>query len=400
MTRLCRVLAVGTGSWLLLSAVALAQSSADLIRAIPALGDFDYAVRTEASRTFRRADAATAVPALIDAANRHEDSYVQFRAAVLLYGFGGIQTEAFFRAALDSPNDRIRAVAYDYAEHAPDPRLVPKLLTALDRETSEFVRPALVRALAAHDDDTVVRARLLHAVDQGEGYFRGGVIEALGDYVAVYAVEPLVRIASERGPLRDDALLALGKIGDKRALAVVSAAQAEAAGSESESGDDAALLPIVSATACLLDTDCPNQIRYVVDALTYGATTDGGDQALLRGAATAAAALAMAGREGAIDALNALFDVGIGAADPGRRAPIALALGTVALRTPERVRAVLMLRDDLDASLLLLRDAFDMLDEDMPEERFFVLMRGSYWNESETPQARAVAEAVMQVLEF
>ena len=399
MIRLCRILTVGAGLWLMLSTVALAQSSADLIRAIPALGDFDHAVRTEASRILRRAEAATVVPTLIDAANRHEDSYVQFRAAVLLYGFGGTQTEAFFRAALDSPNDRIRAVAYDYAEHAPDPRLVQKLLTALDRETSEFVRPALVRALAAHDDDTTVRARLVSAVDQGEGYFRGGVIEALGDYVAEYAVEPLVRIASERGPLRDDALLALGKIGDQRALTVVSAAQAEAAGSESESGDDAALLPIVSATACLLDTDCPNQIRYVVDALMYGAATNGADQGLLRGAATAAAALAMAGREGASDALNALFDVGIGAAEPGR-APIALAIGTVALRTPERVSAVLMLRDDLDASLLLLRDAFDMLDEDMPEERFFVLMRGSYWNESETPQARAVAEAVMRVLEF
>ena len=114
--------------------------------------------------------------------------------------------------------DRVRAAAYDYAEHAPDPMLVPKLLTALDRETSEFVRPALVRALAAHDDDAAVRARLVRDVDEGEAYFRGGVIEALGDYGASYAVEPLVRIASEGGPLRDDALLALGKIGDERAL--------------------------------------------------------------------------------------------------------------------------------------------------------------------------------------
>ena len=403
MTPGCRAVSIAAGAAWLVSGAALAQAPADLgeldlAQAIPALGDFDYAVRSEASRVVRRTEAATAVPALIEAANGHEDSYVQFRAAVLLYGFGGTQANAFFRAALDSPNGRVRAAAYDYAEHAPDPMLVPKLLTALDRETSEFVRPALVRALAAHDDDAAVRARLVRGVDEGEAYFRGGVIEALGDYGASYAVEPLVRIASEGGPLRDDALLALGKIGDERALSVLSVAQAEATGTEPEFAD-AALLPVVAAAACLLDADCPNQIRYVADALAYGAATGGDDQTLLRGAATAAAALAMAGRGGAMDALDALFDVGIGAADPGR-APIALALGAVALRTPERVRAGLMARDDLEASLLLLRDAFDMLDEDMPEERFYVLMRGSYWDESETARARAVAEAAMQVLEF
>ena len=55
------------------------------------------------------------------------------------------------REALTSPNDRLRTVAYSFFEHNPDPSMVTqRLLAALDKEQAEFVRPALVRALAAH----------------------------------------------------------------------------------------------------------------------------------------------------------------------------------------------------------------------------------------------------------
>tara|TARA_B100001013_G_scaffold343807_1_gene272362 strand:+ start:198 stop:1367 length:1170 start_codon:yes stop_codon:yes gene_type:complete len=372
------------------------DGSAEIGEVIPSLGDFDYSVRAEASRVLRRTDAGSVVPALVMAAQSHEDSYVQFRAAVLLAGFGGSAARDFFRTGLDSPNDRVRAAAYDYFEHDTNANLAPKLLTALDSETSEFVRPALVRALAAHDGNASVRDRLLKDMDRGEGYFRGGVIEALGDYRAMYAVDRLIKIASEEGPLRDDALLALGKIGDKRALQVVAAAQVDAAAVDSRNSE---LLPIVSAAACLLDTDYENQIQYVVEALRYGLTAEGDDRSLLRAASTAAAAVSMAGRKGSTIALHALIDAGVDAADPAR-APIALAVGTVALRNPARVFLVLAGRNDLRSSLLLLRDAFDMLDEDMAEERFYVLIRNKFWNEKENPLARSVAEAAMEVLEF
>ncbi len=372
------------------------DGSAEIGEVIPSLGDFDYSVRAEASRVLRRTDAGSVVPALVMAAQSHEDSYVQFRAAVLLAGFGGSAARDFFRTGLDSPNDRVRAAAYDYFEHDTNANLAPRLLTALDSETSEFVRPALVRALAAHDGNASVRDRLLKDMDRGEGYFRGGVIEALGDYRAMYAVDRLIKIASEEGPLRDDALLALGKIGDKRALQVVAAAQVDAAAVDSRNSE---LLPIVSAAACLLDTDYENQIQYVVEALRYGLTAEGDDRSLLRAASTAAAAVSMAGRKGSTIALHALIDAGVDAADPAR-APIALAVGTVALRNPARVFLVLAGRNDLRSSLLLLRDAFDMLDEDMAEERFYVLIRNKFWNEKENPLARSVAEAAMEVLEF
>ena len=301
----------------------LTQTLPEALRtSIDQLGDFDYAVRMEASRTVRRVTPEVAGPALLDAVRHHEDSYVQFRALILLYGLDDSGTRAIFEEVLGSPNDRLRAAAYGYFEQQPDRSLVPKLLAALDTETSEFVRPPLVRALAAHDDDGAVRDRLVWDIDRGEGYFRGAVIEALGDHDATYAVDSLIRIATEGGPLQDDALLALGKIGGSGALAAIRTVQEKA----SET-----LQPIVSSAACLLEVDCPNQLRYVADALRYGAQLSGGTSPdLLRSAASGLAALAGRGHR---DALDALFDTGFASTDAAR-APIALAAGTVALRTP------------------------------------------------------------------
>ena len=388
--RLRSAAAVVLSWWLLCCAGAppgLAQATPGLAQTITALGDFDYAVRMEASRRIRRLDPAFVAPLLVEAAHEHPDSYVQFRAAVLLSGLGGPHAREFFRQALDAHNDRVRAAAYEVAEHDPDAALAPVLLAALEAETSEFVRPALVRALAAHDDDPAVREQLVRDIDRGEGHFRAAVIEALGDHGAVYAVEPLIRIASGEGPLRDDALLALGRIGDGRARPVMAAAQTQAADT---------LQPIVSASACLLGIDCRNQVRYVVQAMEYGAARGGGDQILLRAAATAAGALAAAGRG---EALDALIAAGVGADDPVR-APLALALGSVALRDPVRMLETLAAREDPEAVLLLLRDAFDMLDEDLAEERFYVSMRSALRDERRIPGARALAEAVIRVLEF
>ena len=366
---------------------ALAQAPSGLARTIAELGDFDFTVRTEASRRIRRLDREVAAPLLVEAAHAHEDSYVQFRAAVLLSGMGGPRSRAFFREALDAPNDRVRAAAYEVTEHDPDPALAARLLAALERETSEFVRPSLVRALAAHDGDPAVREQLVRDIDRGDGFFRAVVIEALGEHGARYAVEPLIRIASVEGPLRDDALMALGRIGDGRALPALAAARDEALDT---------LQPIVSASACLLGVDCANQVRYVLQALAYGTASDGSDQVLLRAAATAAGALAGAGRD---DVLAALIATGVGAVDPAR-APLALALGSAALRNPAGMLDELVGRKDREAALLLLRDAFDMLDEDLAEERFYVSMRNILWDERQLPGARAAAEAVIRALEF
>ena len=364
-----------------------AQTPAAITDAITALGDFSYEARVEASRTVRRTDAAVVVPALLNAARTHPDTYVQFRAAVILSGYPVPEVDAYFREALATRNDRVRAVAYERLAYRPDPALAPQLLAALGQEGSEFVRPQLIRALAAHGDHPAVQGQLTADINRGETAFRSAVIEALGDQRAAWAADPLLSLAAEEGPLRDDALLALGKIGDGRALRALRTTAVDPSGTDQ---------PIVSATLCLLDIDCPSQVDYVVRAIEYGVEQAGDDQALLRTAASAAAALAMAGHA---DALEGLLDAGVDAVNPGR-APIALALGTVALRTPELAFETIAARDDLDGVLLLLRDAFEMLDEDLAEERFYVLMRDTYWGGARTDRARAVAEAAMLVLEF
>jgi len=121
---------------------------------------------------------------------------------------------------------------------------------------------------------------------------------------------------------------------------------------------------------------------------------------LIRNAATALSALATDGQQGA---LNALFELGMNASETAR-APIALALGKVALRNPAIVQNTLVDAASEasmpEAELLLLRDAFDMLDEDFAEERFYVLMRNGYWDGFGSTKARAVASAAIRVLEF
>ncbi len=394
MPRLCGLSAVPLASVVCASVLAGSSESAQnevvtpetLRSAITALGDFDYAVRMNAARTVRRAARELAVPALIGAATAHEDSYVQFRALVLLFGFGDARGAPLMAEVLDHRNDRLRAAAYAYFEQEPDPTVVPRLLAALDREASEFVRPPLVRALAAHASDRTVRAMLAGEVDRGEAFFRSVAIEALGDYRAEYAVEALLAIATEDGPLQDDAILALGKIGDRRAQNLLADVRRLV---------PPARQPIVSAAVCLLGIDCEQQRTYIIDALGY-VTERGGNPELLRNAATALAALAT---NGDVDAAETLFNIGVPATEPAR-APIALALGAAALRRPGVVLEALERPGDLEPRLLLLRDAFDMLEEDFAEERFFVLMRQAYYA-SESPVARrTVAEAAMRVLEF
>src|SRR4029077_1611929 len=135
-------------------------SPAQLQSAIAKLGDLDYATRTTASRTVRRTASAQAVPALLRAVADQPDGYVRYRALVLLTGFNDPRTKDAMRESLASPNDRLRTVAYSFFEHNPDPSMIPQVLTALDKEQGEFVRPALVRALAALGTDPRVRQAL------------------------------------------------------------------------------------------------------------------------------------------------------------------------------------------------------------------------------------------------
>ena len=49
---------------------------------------------------------------------------------------------------------------------------------------------------------------------------------------------------------------------------------------------------------------------------------------------------------------------------------------------------------------VLLGEAFDMLEEDLAEERFYVTVRRGYWGASENSPARKLAETLIQTLDF
>jgi HEAT repeat protein len=358
----------------------------NLRASIDNLGKFDDATRIAAAKAVRRAPAAQAVPALIEAASSHTDGYVRFRALVLLSGFNDPRAREVMSAALDDPNDRLRTVAYGYFEHNPENGMSARLLKKLDKEDGEFVRPALTRALAAYGDEPEVRKALTSLVMRGQDVYRGALIEALGDYHAAYAIAPITDVSKLDGPLQEDAILALGKLGDKRALETLVGLQKTVT---------RARQPAVAAAICLLGVNCESHQKFVVDTMNFS-VKNLGYQDLLRASTRALAAIAASGRE---DAAAALIDAGIPARDPGR-SPIALALGTVALRNVPLTVKLFASRADLKDAALLLRDAFDMLEEDYEKERFFATVRRTYWQAPQATTDRKVADALIQVLEF
>src|SRR5689334_18711025 len=333
--------------------------------AVDKLSDLDYDTRMAAGRTIRRAPSQQVVPALLQAFNDHADGYVRFRALILLTGYADPRIDDTMQQALASPNDRLREVAYAYYELNPKPALAARMLTALDKEEGEFVRPALVRALAALPRDQKISDALIRDAGRGMDYFRSTVIEALGDYKIAAAIPKLTEIAKIDGPLQDDAAIALGQIGDKSALGTLAALQ-QSAPKETQ--------PAIAAAICLMGTNCSAHVGYLDKTLRF-ADTYPGYQDLVR---SAAAGLGHIARRGNEEALRILFDVGIPSQDP-IRAPITLAIGLVALRNTPLLIKTLQARPDQDAAIGLVAEAFDMLEEDLEEERFFVAIRKEYW---------------------
>ncbi|RPI50650.1 MAG: HEAT repeat domain-containing protein [Acidobacteria bacterium] len=354
--------------------------------AIDSLGDLEFSIRMNAARTLRRAAAEAVAPALIRAVESHKDQFVRFRALVLLTAFSDARTAELVREVVSNPNDRLRTVAYMYYEHHPTPAMIPELLKALEREESEFVRPALIRALAAQGSDTRVRDRLLVEVGRGEDFFRSGVIEALGDYRAPYALEPLMKIAQLTGPLQVDAVIALGKLKDKRGMETLASLQ-RTAPRETQ--------PAVAAAICLIGINCDSHVAYLIETLTFAEKT-AGYQELLRNSVAALVALA---NNGNTQALTALFDVGIPSVDPPR-ARMALGAGTVAVRNTPLMLAFLESYRNSEGAIDLIAEGFDMLEEDYEEESFFAAVRRDYWQAEEASPTRKVGLALIEKLEF
>jgi HEAT repeat protein len=363
----------------------LAQESVtDLKSAIDHLGHLDYPIRMSAARTVRRIPAAQAVPALTAAALKHPDEYVRFRALVLLTGFNDSHTGETMRSLLRDRNDRVREVVYGWFERHPEPAMASTLISALGTEQAEFVRPALVSALSALGGDPQVRMTLIREVGRGLDIFRSAVIEALGAHRADYAFDAVSAVVRIDGPLQDDAAIALGRIGDRRALAVL----AEIA----KPSPDVALA--IRAARCLLGEACPEHIAALSDAVRSKESRD----EVVRAAAAGLSAIARAGHDPAI---VALVTAGAGKNDRIRE-EAALALSAVALGTPSRMLSWLGQASDSEraSAIELLHDGFDMLQEDLAEEGFYAAARAEYWKAAESSTMRTLTATLIQKLEF
>jgi HEAT repeat protein len=371
---------------LAVSGDAAAQSlppTTDLKTHIANLSSLEFTTRTNAARMIRRAPAAQAVPALSEAATKHPDEFVRYRALIVLSAFNDRGTGDLVRTLLKDRSDRLREAAYKWLEANPDPGLAATLLASLQTEQAEFVRPALVGALAALGDNPQVQRALLSETMRGLDFFRSAVIDALGRHRAEYAVDAIAGVAALDGPLRDDAILALGRIGGARAAAALG----------KTASPPADLVLTTRGAQCLIGERCDSTIKTLTDAASAPAVTT----ATVRAVVTALAAIAASRNDAATAALVGLADRGGAVRDQVR-----LGFATVAVRNPDHLigwidSAPATVRT---AALDLLKEGFEDLEEDFGEEQFFAAARAAYWKADEGTSSRALAATLIQTLEF
>jgi HEAT repeat protein len=377
-----RLIAAAATLWLAVMPSAAQDKPNGLAGSINALSSFDFPTRMNAARAVRRVAAAEAVPALAQAVRSHTDEFVRYRALVLLIAFRDPGTPALIQALLKDRNDRVREVVYRWYELNPDPRAIPGLLAALESEQAEFVRPALIRALAAHADNDAVRRALLIEAGRGLDFFRSAVIDTLGDHRATFAVKTIIPMIELDGPLQDDAILALGRIGDRAALPALAALAKVPPEVE----------PSLQAAQCLLGEGCGERITWLLQTARSETRTTVWKAAI--------SSLGVVATEGHSEAIDALFE--LERTVDRLRGDTAVALGTMALRRPQETIAWLgkASAERRARAIELLHEGFDSLEEDFAEEQFYAAARAAYWAAPERSDQRTLAATLIDKLEF
>ena len=363
-------------------AQAPAPAPADIKQNIANLSSLDFQVRMHSARLIRRTPDSQAVPALAEAARRDSNEFVRYRALVLLTSFNNRGTRDLMHDLIGDRNDRVREVVYKWLERNPDPQLAAPLLSSLQTEESEFVRPALVGAVAALGSDATVQRAMIGEIGRGLDFFRSAVIDALGRHRAVYAVDGIAATSRLEGPLQDDAVLALGRIGGARAAMALN----EITGGTPEARQ------MLHGARCLVGEMCSEHVSALVAAASAAdARTDD-----VRGAVDALEAVAQNRNEAALAALFKL------AAKSTIRERVAVAFASVALRQPDWVVAWMdaAAEPTRESAITMLKDGFDSLEEDFDEEQFFAAVRAGYWRAPDGSPARSLATTLIQRLEF
>jgi hypothetical protein len=163
----------------------------------------------------------------------------------------------------------------------------------------------------------------------------------------------------------------------------------------------------VAAGICLLGVNCGSHENYLIETLKF-TDQNVGFQELLRGAASGLGALGVAGHD---EVLTPLFEVGLPSRDP-TRAPVALAVATIALRNTPLMLSFLQKNQgdgsnasapsalEQDKVIELLGEGFDMLEEDLDKERFFARVRRTYWDSPEGSPDRRLMQTLIGKLDF
>jgi HEAT repeat protein len=365
--------------------VAAQGAAPDLPTNITRLSSLDYPTRMNAARAIRRLPPAEAVPALVQAVQKHKDEFVRYRAFIVLSSFNDRGTGDLVRGLLRDANDRLREAAYKWLEANPDPAIVPTLLSSLQTEDAEFVRPAVVSALAALGDDTRVQRALLGEIGRGLDFFRGAVIDSLGRRRAAYALDGIAAVAKMQGPLQDDAVIALGRIGGAGALAVLKPLAAEP--------PSAALALTLHSAQCLAGEGCEAAIKTVAEAVTAPSAS----AAVIRAGLSGLTAIAAGGNAAATAMLFTVAERGGVLRDQS-----AIGVGTVAVMNPDFMLGWLdrTPQASRDGAITLLKDGFDDLEEDFGEEQFFAAARAAYWKAADGSATRSLSSLLIQRLEF
>jgi HEAT repeat protein len=376
------VLLVGIAAALRVEAQA-GTTAADLPKNITNLGDPDFPVRMRAAQLIRRTPGSAAVPALSEAVRKHANEFVRYKALVLVTSFNDPGTRELMRELIKDPSDRVREVVYRWFEVRPDPRTASQLLASLETEQAEFVRPALIGALGALGSTTAVQRPMIVETARGLDFFRSAVIESLGRHRATYALDAILNVARLMGPLQDDAVLAIGRVGGSDAAEILKEL--------TELTPEAALMK--RAARCLIGDTCADQISALVSA----AADSDARASEVRTALDGLAAVAQAQNQPALDAL-----MNLASKQSSLRDRVAIAVASVALRQPDWMVSRLNAADQAtrEAAIVMLKEGFDSLEEDFAEEQFFAAVRAGYWRAPESSSARKLAETLIQRLEF
>ena len=265
--------------------------------------------------------------------------------------------------------------------------MLSSLIEGLEKESSEFVRPALTRSIAAQGSEARARAALVPLVARGDNYFRGAVIEALGDYSGTYALAEIWEVAKLDGPLQDDAVLALGKIGDSSTVALLVNLQKTASRE---------LQPAIVAALCMLKQGCEAADEYFRKTLTYASDHRWIRGALARGRpCTRRSGCTWTGR--VTDRALRCGDQGAGGSARHRSLSASGSWRCAIRRWCSQPSKRSRIPPRPSSSSVT---PSTCSNEDFEEERFFVEMRRAYWAAAAGSSRRRITETLIQKLEF